>query len=383
MSLLAALVLAAASAASSRSASPHLGSQLAVRVLLTGTPGLVAVHREGDVPAFPSRHADLGVHFARPAAFLVDALGGLRTWPPGRHTGEARRLEIAATSSEVSVLLHVRPTCPWTCDATRAAPARLPSGSRQGPTGARGAGGPDARADHDARRRPPPPVSAAPTTAEPVAPPAAAAPVAQAARRPSRSRRPPSGLRPRSALPRSAPLPPRAEPVAPPARRRLRGARARGARGTESIAELYPRLFPTGAPPEQTAPVEVIEPGEETGVPVVPSRARRRRRALRGRGHLRREHAGCRRAIATSRCSPAWRRPHPWRGPLHDRLCAGLPRLRDLHDVNSSSTCWGGIDLPVGSRFTLRAQERFGAASSTPGWWTRRGVLLRPRPLPS
>ena len=109
MSLLAAVVLVAATSRVESVSLTTLDARLAVRVRVSGTPGLVAVHREGDVARVSIMDADLGLGFS----------GGRRfSWTPSDRFGPALlaatpakldRLEIAAGTSEVSLLLHVPP----------------------------------------------------------------------------------------------------------------------------------------------------------------------------------------------------------------------------------------------------------------------------------
>ncbi len=83
-------------------------SRLAVRVTLSGRPGIVAVHREGDAARVSIAETTLGARFA----------GGTRfAWTPAPDfdletlSGPTRldRLEVMVMDSEVSVLLHVPP----------------------------------------------------------------------------------------------------------------------------------------------------------------------------------------------------------------------------------------------------------------------------------
>jgi len=60
MNLLAAVLLATASARVESVSLTTLDGRLAVRVVVSGTPGMVAVHREGDVARVSMKDADLG-----------------------------------------------------------------------------------------------------------------------------------------------------------------------------------------------------------------------------------------------------------------------------------------------------------------------------------
>jgi hypothetical protein len=107
VSLLAAVVLAAATARVEGVSLAAVDAQLAVRVTLSGQPGMVSVHREGDAARVAVAGAVLGSRFT----------GGQRfSWiPSGIDTSRLAdpshldRLEVVAVPSEVSVLLHVPP----------------------------------------------------------------------------------------------------------------------------------------------------------------------------------------------------------------------------------------------------------------------------------
>ena len=108
MNLLAALLLATAPARVEAVNLTTVDSQLAVRVALSGRPGMVSVHREGEAARVSITETRLGSRFA----------GGTRfAWTPtpsfdmATLSGPTRldRLEVVATDSEVSVLLHVPP----------------------------------------------------------------------------------------------------------------------------------------------------------------------------------------------------------------------------------------------------------------------------------
>src|SRR5512137_989498 len=109
MSLLAALVLAAAAARVESVSLTTLDSRLAVRVVVSGTPGMVAVHREGDVARVSIKDADLGRRFAGGRRFSWAPSDGFDPSLLAATPVRLDRLEIAATTSEVSVLLHVPP----------------------------------------------------------------------------------------------------------------------------------------------------------------------------------------------------------------------------------------------------------------------------------
>jgi len=107
MSLLALLVLATTTARIEAVTLTAVDSQLAVRVAVSGEPGMVAVHREGAGARVSVTDVKLGGQFA----------GGSRfAWTPSHFdpTGLAAparldRIEVAASNTEVSVLLTVPP----------------------------------------------------------------------------------------------------------------------------------------------------------------------------------------------------------------------------------------------------------------------------------
>ena len=109
MSLLAALVLAAATARVESVSLTTLDARLAVRVQVSGTPGLVAVHREGEVARVSIMDADLGLRFAGARRFSWTPSDGFDPALLAATPAKLDRLEIAASASEVSVLLHVPP----------------------------------------------------------------------------------------------------------------------------------------------------------------------------------------------------------------------------------------------------------------------------------
>jgi hypothetical protein len=110
MNLLVVLLLAAAPASARLEAVSlaAVDSRLAVRVTLSGQPGMVAVHREGDAARVSMTNTTLGTRFAGGTHFA---------WMPAPDfdletlSGPTRldRLEVMVMDSEVSVLLHVPP----------------------------------------------------------------------------------------------------------------------------------------------------------------------------------------------------------------------------------------------------------------------------------
>jgi hypothetical protein len=130
------------------------------------------------------------------------------------------------------------------------------------------------------------------------------------------------------------------------------------------VAELYPRLFPTGAPqaqPEGPPPPEVVDTGQETGRPLGPFRVR---------------------ASVDARYADADTFVESTSVPTQDRYLEVQPRVAaaaavgagrftldyapvlrafaTYDEVNSSSHAIGaGLELPVGSRVSVRARDRF------------------------
>jgi hypothetical protein len=378
MSLLAALVVAAASARVEAVSLTTLDSRLAVRIALTGTPGLVAVHREGDVARLSVMDADLGLRFAGGRRFSWTPSDGFD--PALLATTPARldKLEIAAGSTEVSVLLHVPPDV--SVDVRRDSRGLLVvfRSSDEPERVARVARAPEpvwpaAAPAETATVRPR--VEPGPTPAPSADLVPAPAPAADAAAAP-----PPPAPSPVPSPVEPPPAPPTAGLAAPPATAQAAAASdtAEMAKrlfptapadlppaGGGSVAELYAQLFPTGPvapPPEETvvAP-EVVEPGQEAGVPFGPFRVR---------------------ASVDARYVDADTFVESTATPTRDNYLEVQPRveavapvgegrfsldyapvfraLAQYDDVNSSSHSLGArVDLPVGTRLTLRASDRF------------------------
>jgi hypothetical protein len=364
MSLLVALVLAAASARVESVSLTTLDSRLAVRVLVSGTPGLVAVHREGDVARVSIMDADLGLRFAGGRRFSWTPSDGFDPALLAATPAKLDQLEIAAGASEVSVLLHVPPEVSVDVRrdphgllvifrasgeperVARAAPAPAPAPSRPEPIL------PERVQAEPAQAAPPAPIAPAPVPAGPVV----SAPV--------------------PAEPVPAPVVAKAPPAATPAtpstdtaelaRRLFPSAPAETtAATTGSVSELYAQLFPTGAPeapPEETVPLpEVVEPGQDAGIAVGPFRVR---------------------AALDARYVDADTFVESTATPTRDQYLEVQPRVAAVapvgeghftldyapvfrafatyDQVNSSSHSLGArIDLPIGSRVSLRAGDRF------------------------
>jgi hypothetical protein len=375
MSLLVALVLAAASARVESVSLTTLDSRLAVRVLVSGTPGLVAVHREGDVARVSIMDADLGLRFAGGRRFSWTPSDGFDPALLAATPAKLDQLEIAAGASEVSVLLHV--------------PPEVSVDVRRDPHGLlvifRASGEPERVARAAPAPAPPPPAAAAeptpaPSRPEPILPervqpePAQSAPPAPIAPAPVPAG--PVSSAPVPAEPVPAPVvaaaPPAPTPATPStdtaelARRLFPSAPAETpAATTGSVSELYAQLFPTGAPeapPEETVPLpEVVEPGQDAGIAVGPFRVR---------------------AALDARYVDADTFVESTATPTRDQYLEVQPRVAAVapvgeghftldyapvfrafatyDQVNSSSHSLGArIDLPIGSRVSLRAGDRF------------------------
>jgi hypothetical protein len=375
MSLLVALVLAAASARVESVSLTTLDSRLAVRVLVSGTPGLVAVHREGDVARVSIMDADLGLRFAGGRRFSWTPSDGFDPALLAATPAKLDQLEIAAGASEVSVLLHV--------------PPEVSVDVRRDPHGLlvifRASGEPERVARAAPAPAPPPPAAAAeptpaPSRPEPILPervqpePAQSAPPAPIAPAPVPAG--PVSSAPVPAEPVPAPVVAKAPPAATPAtpstdtaelaRRLFPSAPAETpAATTGSVSELYAQLFPTGAPeapPEETVPLpEVVEPGQDAGIALGPFRVR---------------------AALDARYVDADTFVESTATPTRDQYLEVQPRVAAVapvgeghftldyapvfrafatyDQVNSSSHSLGArIDLPIGSRVSLRAGDRF------------------------
>jgi hypothetical protein len=266
MSFLAALVLAAASARVESISLTTVNTRLAVRVQVSGNPGMVAVHREGDAARVSVMDAQLGLSFAGGGHFSWTPADG---FDPAVLAAPARlaRLDVQATPSEVSIILHVPPEV--SIDVRRDGRGLLLV-FRQAPV--------PSETVHEAR-------AAAPATPSPAPAPA---PPAVAEKPPVVSQGAPVVPAKPSPVEPPAPAPARiaettpAPPPAPSADALVLAKRlfpappsdAQSAGPAGSVADLYPRLFPTGAPqtpPEESAaPAAAVERGPEQGVPVGP-----------------------------------------------------------------------------------------------------------------
>jgi len=280
MSLLAVLFLAAASSRVESVGLTNLGDRLAVRVTLSGTPGMVAVHREGEAARVSIMDADFGLRFAGGRRFSWTPADGFDTTllaAPVR----LDRITIEATPSEVSVILRVPPEV--SVDVQRdarglllvfheapaaAEPARVASAAP--------APAPPVPTPAPPRPEPTPPApepSARPLAVAPVAPPPAVPPPGAPAVEP-----PPPAIAAAPA-PRVPSAPTAPSDTAELAKRLFPSSAAESTQTGTAVAELYPRLFPAGAP--QRAPEEAVAPttsgepiGPEQGLAVGPFRVK-------------------------------------------------------------------------------------------------------------
>ena len=352
MSLLAALVLAAASArVDSVYMTTTADQRLAIRVALTGSPGMVAVHREGAAARVSVLEAALGGQLAGGRHFSWTPTSSFDPALLASTPVKLDRLEIAATDTKVSVLLHVPPEV--AVDVRRDARGLLLVFRSASPQEA---------APSNVAQAPPPP---APVVAQAVPPPVATpAPMPPVEREPA-----PAPVVP--AAPKSEPAPaptpagaPSSAATADLAKRLFPTAPSEGQPAAGSVAELYPQLFPSGAPatePEAERAVDVTELGPDEGAVLGPFRVRA---AVDAR------YVDADTFIESS--------AEPTRDnylELQPRVLAAAPvgagalRLEyspvfrafaTFDQVNSSSHLVGaGLELPVGARVTLRARDRF------------------------
>jgi len=368
MNLLAVLLLAVAPA-SARVEGVSLAavdSQLAVRVALSGRPGMVAVHREGDVARVSITETTLGRNFA----------GGTRfAWTPAPDfdlemlSGSTRldRLEVMVADSEVSVLLHVPPEV--SIDIRRDRRGLLLLFREE-----------SAEAPPPTMAQAPPPAPAPEPAPAPVAPPPVAA--APAVAPPSPPPTPTEPSEPVTAMAAAAPpaeaAAPVTEPVATPAPTADTAELARGLFPTgaaagiaasqepaagASVNELYAQLFPGGAPRTTAETVEpAVEMGEAMpGVPFGP---------LRVQAGLDVRYIDADTFVESSG------------EPVRDRYLEVVPRIAatapvsdgrvtfeympflrafaTYDQINRSSHRMNlGLDLPVGPSVTLRAEDSF------------------------
>ena len=380
MSLLAALVLAAASARVDSVYLTTADQKLAVRVALSGTPGMVAVHREGAAARVSIMDAALGGQFAGGQRFSWTPSDGFDPALLAATPAKLDRIEIAATQSEVSVLLHVPPDVAVDVKRdTRGLLLVFRSGAQAVEAAPRVAQAPPPAQPSPVQQAPraAPPQQAArePLAAAPLPAPTPA-PAAPRERAPSPVTAPasaPAAVAPQPAVtaPPPAAAPPATATAAAPAgdvdlAKRLFPAGSGATQATGSVAELYPQLFPTGAPqaaqPDVVADIESVpEPSEDAGAVLGPFRVR---------------------ASVDARYVDADTFVETTAEPTRDKYLEVQPRLYAVapvgagtfnfeytpvfrafavyDQVNTSSHLLGaGLELPVGGRVTLRAKDRF------------------------
>jgi hypothetical protein len=385
MTLLAALVMAAASARVESVSLTTVNARLAVRVAVTGTPGMVAVHREGDVARVSIMDAELGMRFAGGHRFSWTPSDGFDPSVLAATPAHLDRLEIAATPSEVSLLLHVPKEA--SVDVRRYARGLLVLFRSSSEPEHVAAAQPPVTTQPQRAPAPQPAPAMPPPTVAAVPPSRGAAPRAQAATPPPTvppqttvAAAPPPVSPPPAAPTASAPaVPAPAVPAPPPtassdtlelAKRLMpttsgEPASPQGATAG-SVAELYPHLFPGGA--LQTAP-ETLTPAEsvaqrvapEPGVVVGPFH-------VRGGVDARYVDADSFVSSPTDKVRDQYLEVAPTvtaTAPLSDgRLTLDYqPVFRGFatySDVNSTTHVVGaGIELPVGSRSNVWAKDRF------------------------
>src|SRR6185436_9267549 len=352
MTLLAALVLAAAAArVDSVYMTTTADQRLAVRAAITGTPGMVAVHREGAAARVSIQDAALGGQFAGGRHFSWTPTSSFDPALLAATPVKLDRLEIAATDSEVSVVLHVPPEV--AVDVRRDARGLLlvfRSGSPQEPP-----------PSNVAQAAPLPASVAASAPLPPVERPPEPAPVLVAAPKPEPALAAPAQAFSPAPTPVAAPSSPTTAELA---KRLFPTGLSEGQAAAGSIAELYPQLFPSGVAakePEAERAVDVSELGPDEGAVLGPFRVR---------------------ASVDARYVDADTFIESSAEPTRDNYLEVQPRVlaaapvgagalrleyspvfrafATYDQVNSSSHLVGaGLELPVGARVTLRARDRF------------------------
>jgi hypothetical protein len=373
MSLLATLFLAVATSRVESVNLTTLDSRLAVRVQVSGTPGLVAVHREGDIARVSIMDADLGLRFSGGRRFSWTPSDGFDPALLAATPAKLDRLEIAAGASEVSVLLHVPSDV--SVDVRRDSHGLLlvfrttvvPVEPVRVAAAAPSPAVPEPAAT-------PVPAAAPPVTDTPVvvAPPVMPEPAVPAPATPERE---PAPVEPAAEAPVLAEAAP---PVAPPppaapaltadlAKRLFPTATESPAATTGAVAELYPRLFPTATPQAQPEaalpPPETVEPGLESGVALGPFRVR----ASLDARFVDADTYMSETAVPTKASYLAVQPRVDAMAPVGEgRFTLDYePVFRGLSDygqVNSSSQALtAGLDLPVGGRLSFNIRDRYQA----------------------
>jgi len=306
VSILAAVLLAAATGPARVEAVSltTVESRLAVRVVLSGRPGLIAVHREADAARVSVEGARLGTRFTGGQRFSWTPAG---SFDPALLAEPTRldRLEVVASPSEVSVRLHVPPEVTvdvrrdrrgllllfrqggTPAETTRVAAAPPPATS----PGIAPTTTPSAAVETRAPEKEPTPAATAaarrPAAAAPVAPSGPPPQVSPGVGAGEPEPAVPAPAAPASTPPEPAPPVAVAESTAPPrpspdtaelARSLFSGAAPAaeepGPETRASVSQLYDRLFPGGTPQVQPETVvRAVEPvGPEQGVVAGPFR---------------------------------------------------------------------------------------------------------------
>jgi hypothetical protein len=315
--------------------------KLAVRVLLTGTPEGVAVHREGEATRVSIMGAGLGGPFAGGRHFSWTSSDG--TVAPGRIAGTSTtldRLEIDATSSDVGLVFRVPSDV--AIDVRREERGLLLVFHK----------GPEPLVEDRRRAKSETPPARAAPTAPAEEPPAAPASTPE-----------PPAAKAAPAAPSQAPGPP-ASDTATLAKRLFPAGSSEGQAATSSVAALYPQLFPSGAPvthEAEPAPTEAPGTGADEGVVLGPFRVR---------------------AAVDARYVDADTFVESTAQPTRDKYLEVQPRvlaaapvgmgalrleyspvfraLATYDQVNTNSHLVGaGLELPLGPNVMLRGQDRF------------------------
>jgi hypothetical protein len=386
MSLLAVLVLTAASARVESVYLTTVESRLAVRVALSGTPGMVAIHREGDVARVSIMDAALGMRFAGGRHFSWTPSDGFDPALLAATPARLDRLDLTATDSEVSVLLHVpqEASVDVRRDArglllvfrTGAAPAgqeRVAQASASIATAPAPTPPPPTAPAPQPQPVTPPPARVTPAPA-PVMPPPAAAPAPERTTAPAAaSPAAPAAAAPVVAAPMAATTTVPAAPAAAApsadtadlAKRLFPAAQPEGQAASGSVADLYPRLFPTGAPqaqPEETSVAkEIPERGEDTGAVFGPFRVRASVDARYVDADTFVENTAQPTRDHYMEVQPRVLAAAPVGAGSFNFEYAPVFRAFATYDqVNSNShQLAANLNLPVGSRTTLRARDTF------------------------
>jgi hypothetical protein len=389
MSLLAVLVLATTTARVEAVTLTTVDARLAVRVAVSGEPGMVAVRREGEDARVSLGDATLGGQFAGGSRFAWNPAPDA----PAVLAAPARldRIEVAAGRGEVSVLLRVPPDV--SIDVRRdpggfllvfrEGPDALPPPAPRGPPVA-AAAEPGEPLDIEPLPEPvdieplPRTVDPQPETAEPgdveslsepvdieplprtvdvqpeTAEPGDVAPLPETG--------PPPPVEPPSDEPRREPSPSTAE-LARGLFPAAAGAAAAAEAGQASVSELYPQLFPGGPP--HTAP-ETVEPAPEPmagagGVPFGPFRVRAGVDARYVDADTYVEGPAERTRARYLEVVPRVTAEAPLAdGRLALEYRPSLRAFSDIDEVNSNShRARAGIHLPLGPAVTARLQDTF------------------------